>query len=41
MVSADWASEAGWRRTVSTTEVASGVRSVSTAAAAATAIPSR
>ncbi|MFC3213053.1 hypothetical protein [Novosphingobium panipatense] len=33
--------EEGWRRTVSTTVVASGVFRVSTAAAAATAIPSR
>ena len=40
-VSAVWASIAGWRRTVSTTVVAIGVRLVSTAAAAATAMPSR
>ena len=41
MVSAVCASRLGWRRTVSTTEVASGTFSVSTAAAAATANPSR
>lgn len=41
MVSAVWASSAGWRRTVSTTALTSGTRSVSTAAAAATDRPSR
>ena len=41
MVSAVCASEEGWRRTVSTTLVAIGTFWVSTAAAAATASPSR
>ena len=41
MVSALCASRAGWRRTVSTTLVASGTVVVSAAAAAATAMPSR
>ena len=41
MVSAVWASIAGWRRTVSTTAETSGTFSVSAAAAAATARPSR
>ena len=40
-VSAAWASDAGWRRTVSTTHVAIGTFSVSTATAPATVIPSR
>ena len=41
MVSALCASSEGWRRTVSTTVVASGVFLVRTAAAALTAMPSR
>ncbi|BBY41727.1 hypothetical protein MCEL_00220 [Mycolicibacterium celeriflavum] len=41
MVSALCASSDGWRRTVSTTLVAKGTLRVNTAAAAATAIPSR
>ena len=41
IVNALCASDAGWRRTVSTTLVTSGTFSVSTAAAAATAMPSR